>query len=307
MRRGATAGTYRTRGRRIGAPLLLAPLLALGLAPASAAESPWSLCEHAAINIEASHKMPRALLVSVSLAESGRFNPATGATRAWPWTINAEGQSFYFASKREAVGATRRLLDSGVRSIDVGCMQVNLRYHPDAFPTLEDAFDPLSNVSYGADFLKRLKSRAGSWPEAIELYHSQSPALRERYFARVIRIWTGERTRVASLVHSLRAQADMTLGALAQNQPPRPAAAIGLRPAPMVLDGAPGAGPGLPAPDVRETAAATVGLRLSLADEPAAAGTGPVRQPPPRVLEPATDVKIGIAAPTVLADAAPGA
>ena len=30
----------------------------------------------------------------------------------------------------------------GVRLMDVGCMQVNLQMHPDAFPSLDAAFDP---------------------------------------------------------------------------------------------------------------------------------------------------------------------
>ena len=39
----------------------------------------------------------------------------------------------------------------GARSIDVGCMQVNLLHHADAFASLEQAFDPVANARYAAD------------------------------------------------------------------------------------------------------------------------------------------------------------
>jgi hypothetical protein len=34
----------------------------------------------------------------------------------------------------------------GVRSIDIGCMQINLVHHPDAFGSLEAGFDPITNA-----------------------------------------------------------------------------------------------------------------------------------------------------------------
>ena len=35
-------------------------------------------------------------------------------------------------------------------------MQINLFHHPDAFASLDAAFDPMDNIAYGADFLRRL-------------------------------------------------------------------------------------------------------------------------------------------------------
>ena len=35
-------------------------------------------------------------------------------------------------------------------------MQVNMMYHPDAFNSLEEAFDPSTNVSWAASWLKKL-------------------------------------------------------------------------------------------------------------------------------------------------------
>ena len=77
----------------------------------------------------------------------------------WPWTVNAEGQGAFYDTKAEAVAAVRAMQARGVRSIDVGCGQINLMHHPDAFASLEQAFDPQANAAYAARFLKEL-SRA---------------------------------------------------------------------------------------------------------------------------------------------------
>jgi hypothetical protein len=263
----------------------------------SSGESPWAFCERATVFVEAVQKMPRALLFSVAMAESGRFNPEMRATRPWPWTINAEGQSFYFKTKKDAVAATRRLLKDGVRSIDVGCMQINLHYHPDAFANLNEAFEPVTNVTYGANFLKNLHERTQSWPEAIATYHSQSKTRNRPYFARVIGIWTDEHARIASLARALKAEA------IAQAESPQretPVATVIVaeaspttdRPAPMVLDA--GA-----VHSVQETAVATVGLRLSIADDEFVDTMHAEQRPAPRVID------AQHAAPTVLADASP--
>ena len=45
-------------------------------------------------------------------------------------------------------------------------MQVNLLHHGSAFGSLEQAFDPVSNARYAADFLQKLLSQTGSWPRA---------------------------------------------------------------------------------------------------------------------------------------------
>jgi hypothetical protein len=304
-------------GGSIALALALTPTLAWSqthsrhtASPASsvADTSPWAACERAAITVESTRKLPRALLVSVAMVESGRFNVANGATRPWPWTINAEGQSFYFETKAKAVAATRRLLNAGLRSIDVGCMQVNLRYHPQAFADLDEAFEPLTNVAYGATFLKQLHTKTNSWPKAIAQYHSESTALNQPYFARVIGIWTGERERILALARTIKEETVAHIEAPLRGQAVDTAAdtstvivadahmaeVVAPRPAPMVLDA--GA-----TENVREAAVATVGLRLSIADDHQADAARAERRPPPRVLDPAPS------APTVLADALPGA
>ncbi len=168
-------------------------------APAASVEkeSDWALCRDAAHRVEKATDLPHALLQAMSLVETGRRGP-DGAHTAWPWTINANGRGYRFANKQEAIWAVERLRAKGMRSIDVGCMQVNLRYHPRAFTSLDEAFDPAANMAYAADFLGRLKDRHGSWRAASARYHSYNPKLREKYAARVDKTLISERQAIAA-------------------------------------------------------------------------------------------------------------
>jgi hypothetical protein len=270
--------------------------------------SVWSFCERATVATEMAQRLPRALLFSVAMVESGRFNAETRKTRPWPWTINAEGQSFYYKTKSEAVAAARRLVKNGVKSFDVGCMQINMRYHPNAFNDLEAAFDPITNVAYSAEFLKRLHGRTNSWPEAIAAYHSQTKTRSQPYFARVIDVWTDQHARISALARTLREQAQAQVAAQlrqTQEEPIREAAAAAvttatpaalIRPAPKVLDSEHVA-------EVREVAGAGVGLRLTIAEGDFSDASTVASHLPPRVIdEPAAPAKRAV---TVLADASP--
>ena len=146
--------------------------------------SPYELCEQA---VEAARPkaMPGTLMAAISRVESGRLDPATGRTRPWPWTINVNGIGYYFDSKEQAVASVLDLQAKGTRSIDVGCMQVYLFFHPAAFATVEDAFDPGINAGYAARFLVALYGQTRDWPLATAMYHSQTQELGEDYQRRV--------------------------------------------------------------------------------------------------------------------------
>ncbi|WP_157967085.1 lytic transglycosylase domain-containing protein [Elioraea thermophila] len=162
--------------------------------------SPADLCRPAIAAAERTHGIPHALLLAIGRVESGRRDPETGRFGPWPWTINAEGTGQFFPTKEAAIAAVRALQARGVRSIDVGCMQVNLHHHPDAFASLEEAFDPARNADYAARFLVDLQARANSWTQAAAHYHSQTPELAEAYKRRVLAAWP-EETRHAAEAH----------------------------------------------------------------------------------------------------------
>jgi hypothetical protein len=180
---------------------LLTPILPwLLLTGAACAADPWALCEPAIAAAEHAGKLPPRLLNAIALVESGRYHDTTKTVHPWPWTINAEGEGHYYASKADAIGAVRALQIRGVRSIDVGCMQVNLMHHPEAFGSLDEAFEPSVNAAYATQFLNRLHAPADDWSKAIGDYHSATPALGDPYRAMVILRWTGAHIAVASAV-----------------------------------------------------------------------------------------------------------
>ena len=157
------------------------------------------LCTRSISRYERHYGIPSHLLSAIAATESGRYNKALQLALPWPWTINAEGQGQYFNSKAEAVRAVRQLQAQGVKSIDVGCMQVNLVHHADAFATLEDAFEPERNVAYAASFLRTLYEENQSWKQAAAFYHSRTPARGVDYAGKVYGRWTNivERLRTA--------------------------------------------------------------------------------------------------------------
>jgi hypothetical protein len=81
------------------------------------------------------------------------------------------------------------LRSQGRSNIDVGCMQINLGYHGDAFASVADALEPAANVAYGAQFLKKLREETRSWARATAHYHSRHPQRGQAYREKVYRFW----------------------------------------------------------------------------------------------------------------------
>jgi hypothetical protein len=154
------------------------------------------LCKSTIKQVERANRLPNMLLHAVSLAESGRWNKAEQASIAWPWTVTAKGKGKYYPDRDTAILAVKNLQREGVKNIDVGCMQINLKHHTSAFTSLEEAFSPAANARYAASFLKRLRKRTGSWAHAVGRYHSSNWQGRGRHYWRKVRIlWKKERVR----------------------------------------------------------------------------------------------------------------
>lgn len=175
--------------------ILLLQLLTLAATPAEAepatsAFAPGLACRSAIQAAERAEGVPNGLLDAMGRVESGRPDPMTGVVYPWPWTINVEGIGHIYASKAEAISAVLGFQEQGIRSIDVGCMQINLMQHPDAFASLEQALDPHENVRYAVRFLSELRARVGDWNAAVAAYHSLTPRIGEDYRRRVLAAWS---------------------------------------------------------------------------------------------------------------------
>jgi hypothetical protein len=175
--------------------LLLA--ITLGSVPAGAAlaaapRAEGGLCGGAIEAAQDRHLVPTGLLFAIGQVESGRPDPVTHRIVPWPWTVQAQNQSYYFATKAEAVAWVEAAQARNILSIDVGCMQINLMYHPAAFQNLDEAFDPSANADYAARFLVSLHAETGDWQKASGLYHSQTLALAIPYAQKVEEALTGK-------------------------------------------------------------------------------------------------------------------
>lgn len=148
-------------------------------------------CVRAAAIAEREAGLPAGLLLAIGRIESGRFDPVSGTLVPSPFAVNAAGVPRFFDDAASAATHVEALERQGVRSIDVGCFQVSLLYHPDAFPHPADAFGALANARFAAGLLARLAARSGSWQLAAALYHSATPGLGEPYAARVFASWQG--------------------------------------------------------------------------------------------------------------------
>ncbi len=178
------------RGRIFLLAFLLLALLArhaLAAEPDVVAPALWeaqqsALCAAGLQQAEQHQGIPHGLLATIAKVESGRPLPHVGL-QPWPWTIDADGQGYFFDSKAAAIAWAEQALGRGVRTMDVGCMQVDLQYHPDAFRSLDEAFDPAINAEYAARFLRRLKEgdAGGNWFIAVGFYHSETPMLAAIY------------------------------------------------------------------------------------------------------------------------------
>jgi hypothetical protein len=147
------------------------------------------LCTRHLPRYEREYGIPTHLLSAIASTESGRYHDGLRISVPWPWTINAEGKGYYFRSKEEAIFAARKLRAQGIKSMDVGCMQVNLFHHPEAFASLEQAFEPQNNIAYAAGFLRNLYQETRSWKEAAADYHSKTPKLGSGYVNMVYNSW----------------------------------------------------------------------------------------------------------------------
>lgn len=156
-------------------------------------EKEANTCISAITHQERRHGLPHGLLQAISLAESGRWFEDTGRDKgaiiAWPWTVTTGGEGHYLPNRVDAVAYVKSLQADGVQNIDVGCMQINLKYHPEAFSSIEQAFDATANAAYAAQFLKTRFAVSKSWIEAAGDYHSTTPTLNQSYREKVSKLW----------------------------------------------------------------------------------------------------------------------
>lgn len=236
-------------GNRTGAARVFVLLLWLVLAmrPADAdlaVTDADRLCDRAALRAALRFDVPYAVLQAITRTETGRQNGS--GLHPWPWTVNMEGQGTWFATQDAARAYVFQHFKRGARSFDVGCFQINFKWHGAGFQSIDDMFDPQKNADYAAAFLKRLHGELGNWSNAAGAYHSRTPEFANRYAARFDRI------RAALSTDPQPAASDRSRTLLANKDPTVQHAG---RIAPLIGSGIPALGSLVPISGTAHTAA----------------------------------------------------
>lgn len=145
------------------------------------------LCENTIESVELQTDIPKGLLLGIGKAEASR--KINNKYIIWPWTINHAGKSLFFDNKEQMKNYVFKNLKRKDFNIDVGCMQINIKWHKNNFKKISDMFEVNPNISYAASFLKQLKNKHGSWDKAIKHYHSSDPKKNNPYLIKVKSFW----------------------------------------------------------------------------------------------------------------------
>jgi soluble lytic murein transglycosylase-like protein len=140
-------------------------------------------CEREMTRAAALTGVPLNVLYSVGLTETGR------AGELGPYDMNVDGREVRSESLAKAMARFSEATARGAKLIDIGCMQINHRYHAAHFASLAAMFDPSRNVGYAANYLKTLKAQEGNWTLAVARYNAgpDKPAAEKAYVCAVIR------------------------------------------------------------------------------------------------------------------------
>jgi hypothetical protein len=127
------------------------------------------------------NKIPSGLLLAIATVESG----------SEPYALNIQGKSVIGRNKTEAVNLIHEALAKGITNIDVGVMQLNVKWHRENFKSIEEMLEPKKNIEYAASFLLTLYKKYGDWHKAVRFYHSSTAEYHRKYSRKITLAWIG--------------------------------------------------------------------------------------------------------------------
>lgn len=172
---------------------MLYPPVSIYPFPAQASPYQATICENAAVAAAQKVGIPLSIMRAITKVETGRTRG--GNFVPWAWTVNMEGEGAWFDTKSEAKAYVLKHYGRGARSFDVGCFQINYKWHGHNFSSINEMFDPQENALYAASFLKQLFAEFGDWSAAAGAYHSRTASHAAQYIAKL-------ETVLADLTHS---------------------------------------------------------------------------------------------------------
>ncbi|MDO5706072.1 MAG: hypothetical protein Q4G49_13540 [Paracoccus sp. (in: a-proteobacteria)] len=141
-----------------------------------------AVCEQAAMQVAAESGVPVDILAGLTLTETGRRRD--GVVRPWAWSANADGAGSWFDDPASALAYIEERIAMGRPSVDVGCFQLNYRWHGENFSSVAAMLDPVTNARYAAKFVRDLYRETGDWRAAAGAFHSRTPVHANRYLKR---------------------------------------------------------------------------------------------------------------------------
>jgi len=129
------------------------------------------------------------VLYAVALLESPARR-APGRISPWPYAIHTPDGPRVYATREAATAALKHLTQTYTPlELDVGLMQINLRWHGARVAQPGELLDPATNLRIGADILaETLRSAPADRVLGLGRYHTWRDAPAREYGARVIRM-----------------------------------------------------------------------------------------------------------------------
>lgn len=120
------------------------------------------------------HNVPEELLLAIVRIESGGN----------AYAVYGGKSSHQCRTKDEAITRINDLHNRNIRNVNIGAMQINLKYH--SHQGVDSLLDPKHNIDYGARYLKKLYARFRSWEKAVGYFHAgEKEKFYSQYFNRL--------------------------------------------------------------------------------------------------------------------------
>lgn len=129
------------------------------------------------------------LMYAIALQESGKYL-GKGVIAATPYTFNSPDGPRYLKSKQEAKTYLKDLLSRYENfEIDVGTMQLNLKWNNHRVDDLMTLIEPSTNLKVACEVVKESLRSTKDIVLGIGRYHSWNEERSRRYGTRVLKMW----------------------------------------------------------------------------------------------------------------------
>lgn len=152
---------------------------------------------------EKKYRIPRDLLYAISIHEAGKPH-SYNLSIVWPWSLHINGKAYYLKNGRSSLRFVKKQISRGITNIDIGCMQINFKYHSKNFKSISHMINPKYNIEYASKFLLSKYKKTRSWKKAVSQYHSHNVPLGSKYADKIFRIYKNMKSYKKKFKEALR-------------------------------------------------------------------------------------------------------